>query len=142
MRQAINNMQSVVAGFDLVNADNVHTMVDTPHPAQCKEILEACDTANMSTALSILSKLWQKGYAPLDIISTLFRVAKSATFLGEQKQLDFIKVYRGFPVIYCKSYYSNKLLCRKLALRICELWMAYILKCSWLAALLASVDYR
>ena len=92
MRQAINNMQSVVAGFDIVNEENVHLMIDSPHPTQCKLILESCAKADIENALAGLAQLWQKGYAPLDIITTLFRVAKTANTLGEQLQLDFIRV--------------------------------------------------
>lgn len=92
MRQAINYLQSVVAGFELVNEANVQVMIDTPHPAQCQAILEACHKVEIETALELVGSLRRKGYAPLDILSTLFRVAKSATFLGDQKQLEFIRV--------------------------------------------------
>lgn len=97
MRQAINNLQSVVAAFDIVSEESVQSMVDSPHPTQCKDLLEHCSKGNLEAALDILRALWMKGYAPLDIITTLFRVAKSATFLGDQLQLEFIKV-RSFNV--------------------------------------------
>lgn len=32
MRQAINNLQSTVSGFDFVNSENVFKVVDQPHP--------------------------------------------------------------------------------------------------------------
>ena len=93
MRQAINNLQSVVAGFEIVNEENVHLMIDSPHPMQCRQILEFCGKGgDLESALKNLNLLWQKGYAPLDIITTLFRVAKTTDSLGEQLQLDFIRV--------------------------------------------------
>ena len=42
MRQAINNLQSTVAGFGFVNDVNVFKIVDQPHPLVIQLILLSC----------------------------------------------------------------------------------------------------
>ena len=41
MRQALNNLQSTVAGYGLVNGENVFKIVDSPHPLVVKRMLLA-----------------------------------------------------------------------------------------------------
>jgi replication factor C subunit 2/4 len=92
MRQIINNLQSTVTGFGIVNAENIYKMVDMPQPARMKRVLEACANGALDPAIEIFQSLYQEGYAPLDMIGTLFRVAKTATFLSERLQLEVIRV--------------------------------------------------
>ncbi|CAI4773137.1 ADM_collapsed_G0049930.mRNA.1.CDS.1 [Saccharomyces cerevisiae] len=74
MRQAINNLQSTVAGHGLVNADNVFKIVDSPHPLIVKKMLLA---SNLEDSIQILrTDLWKKGYSSIDIVTTSFRVTK------------------------------------------------------------------
>lgn len=92
MRQAINNLQSTVSGFDFVNADNVFKVVDQPHPLIVQEMIKACSKQNIDEALISLKKLWAKGYSAVDIISTMFKVTKSIQDLSEKKKLNYIKI--------------------------------------------------
>ncbi|OXT09841.1 hypothetical protein B9K03_12015, partial [Rothia sp. Olga] len=56
MRQAINNLQSTVAGHGLVNGDNVFKIVDSPHPLIVRKMLTA---PNLEESLQILKlELW------------------------------------------------------------------------------------
>ncbi|AGO11876.1 AaceriADR111Wp [[Ashbya] aceris (nom. inval.)] len=88
MRQAINNLQSTVAGFTLVNGDNVFKIVDSPHPLVIKKMLLS-DTLDES--LNYLRELWGKGYSAVDIITTCFRVMKNLTEIKEPLRLEMIK---------------------------------------------------
>lgn len=92
MRQAINNLQSTVSGFDFVNSDNVFRVVDQPHPLVIQQMLKACSVKDIDGALESLKKLWDKGYSAIDIISTMFRVTKGLSDITEKKKLDYIKV--------------------------------------------------
>ncbi|KAJ8099262.1 P-loop containing nucleoside triphosphate hydrolase protein [Lipomyces tetrasporus] len=92
MRQAVNNLQSTVAGFGFVNGENVFKIVDTPHPTAVQAVLKACHQGKIETALEILrTDLWDKGYSAVDIISTMFRVIKSMDEINEYRKMEYIK---------------------------------------------------
>lgn len=91
MRQAINNLQSTVSGFGFVSGDNVYQIVDQPHPLVVKSMLEACREHNLELALDRMDELWNKGYGAIDIVTTLFRVAKTFDGLSDFRRLDIIK---------------------------------------------------
>jgi replication factor C subunit 2/4 len=93
MRQAVNNLQSTVAGFGLVNGENVFKVCDQPHPIAVKALLKHCDKGKIEEALESLKELWDKGYSAVDIISTMFRVVKTMDALPEYTKLEFIKVF-------------------------------------------------
>ena len=84
---------------------------DQPHPHVARSILEACLSADLEAALAALRKLFDSGYAAVDIIGrprrgapptraagsdtpvrpgTLFKVVKYHK-MAEPKQLEFIK---------------------------------------------------
>ncbi len=96
MRQAINNLQSTVAGFGLVNGENVFKVCDQPHPIAVQNLLRDCQRGKIEDALEILRELWGKGYSAVDIISTMFRVVKTMDSLAEYTKLQFIKVNKSW----------------------------------------------
>src|SRR2546421_3106652 len=83
MRQAINNLQSTVAGFGLVNGENVFRVCDQPHPIAVQNLLRDCHKGKVEDALETLRELWGKGYSAVDIIGTMFRVVKTMDSLSE-----------------------------------------------------------
>lgn len=94
MRQAINNMQSTVAGFGFVDDINVFKIVDQPHPLVIKKILSCCcndGEGDIDSALLLLDELWNKGYSAIDIVTLTFRVAKTLPGISELKRLEIIK---------------------------------------------------
>lgn len=92
MRQAINNLQSTVAGFEFVNDVNVFKIVDQPHPLVIQLILLSClRDKDIDKALELLDGLWYKGYSAIDIVTLTFKVAKTIPNINEQKRLDLIK---------------------------------------------------
>lgn len=90
MRQALNNLQSTFTGTGAITPENVFKTADQPHPYIIKNIIKHCDTVNISSALEELQKLWNKGYACIDIVDSFFRVTKSVDIL-EKKKLAFLK---------------------------------------------------
>lgn len=91
MRQAINNLQSTVAGFGFVDDVNVFKIVDQPHPLVIKKILNACVSKSIDEAIDLLDTLWKKGYSAIDIVTLSFKVAKTLPGIDELKRLDLIK---------------------------------------------------
>ena len=58
MRQAINNLQSTVAGSGFVSGDNVFKVVDSPHPIKVQAMIKACHDSKVDEALDTLKELW------------------------------------------------------------------------------------
>jgi replication factor C subunit 2/4 len=92
MRQAINNLQSTVSGFGLVNSENVFRVCDQPHPVAVQSLLRECERGDVEEAVGRVRALWGKGYSAVDIISTMFRVVKNMDSFPEYTKLEFIKV--------------------------------------------------
>lgn len=115
MRQAINNLQSTVAGFGFVSGDNVFKVVDSPHPIAVQAMIKACMVGKIDQALETLDELWAKGYSAVDIISTMFRVTKSLDGMAEQAKLEFIRVCIVSPHVVGMWL----TFCRRLASLIC-----------------------
>ncbi|CAK4718163.1 unnamed protein product [Aphanomyces euteiches] len=91
MRNALNNCQATFSGFGYVSDTNVFKVCDQPHPTIVKSIIDACIQGNIVTAEQEMIALWKTGYSALDIIGTVFRVAKSAE-MDEKLKLDFVKL--------------------------------------------------
>ncbi|CAH6718957.1 replication factor C subunit 4 [[Candida] jaroonii] len=120
MRQAINNLQSTVAGFGFVNDVNVFKIVDQPHPLVVKKMLKCCVDGKIDDAIDLLDSLWKKGYSAIDIVTSAFRVSKTLPDVNEVKRLDMIKEI-GFVHMRVLEGVSTYLqLCGLLA-KICDL---------------------
>jgi len=91
MRQAINNLQSTHSGFGFVSGDNVFKVCDQPHPILVQAMIRACSKGDINTAMEKLTELWDQGYSAVDIVVTIFRVAKSFDELPEYTKLEYIK---------------------------------------------------
>ncbi|SCU79232.1 LANO_0A05534g1_1 [Lachancea nothofagi CBS 11611] len=88
MRQALNNLQSTVAGYGLVNGENVFKIVDSPHPLIVKKMLLA---ESLDSSLDLFQELWKKGYSAVDVVTTCFRVTKNLDEVKEATRLEMIK---------------------------------------------------
>lgn len=53
MRQALNNLQSTVNGFGLVNSGNVFKVCDEPHPLMIKNMLNFCTEGEIHQAYKV-----------------------------------------------------------------------------------------
>ncbi len=100
MRQAINNLQATAAGFGLVSGEHVYRVCDAPHPHILRAMLAACAAAHMEASQGAMEGLLAAGYAPLDIVASLFRVARTVgpgdapgggALLEEALQLEYIR---------------------------------------------------
>ena len=70
-----------------MNQDTVFKVCDQPHPHIARGILEACLEGRLDDALAGLRGLSESGYAPVDIVGTLFKVVKSHK-MPEARQLE------------------------------------------------------
>lgn len=108
LRQAINNLQATFSGFGYVTPENVYRVCDQPHPTTISGIIENCLKSNLAEALEQLDGLFSKGYAPVDLVGTFFRVVKSFSSknMSDSLQLEFIKVINEkYKVNYFCFYY-------------------------------------
>lgn len=68
-------------------------MCDQPHPLVVKRMIESCLVGDINTGYEAIKELWDLGYAPIDIIGTIFRVVKNFEHgkMAEWTKLEFIK---------------------------------------------------
>lgn len=118
MRQALNNLQATFSGFRFVNQDNVFKVpimrfylslsfinsenfiltcllipqvCDQPHPLHVKNVVRNVLEGKFDDACAGLKQLYDLGYSPTDIITTLFRIIKNYD-MAEYLKLEFMKV--------------------------------------------------
>ena len=89
MRQALNNAQATMAGFGFISTENVFKVCDQPHPILIQKALAAAASADFDGANGIMEELWKDGYCGLDIVGTLFRLAKSAEVHGHRMRTPY-----------------------------------------------------
>lgn len=119
MRQALNNLQATHSGFRFVNQDNVFKVLvtcfylfvssinsenviltcllilqvcDQPHPLHVKNVVRNVLEGKFDDACTGLRQLYDLGYSPTDIITTLFRIIKNYD-MAEYLKLEFMKVF-------------------------------------------------
>lgn len=90
MRIALNNIQSTLNGFGVVNAENLNKVCDQPHPGIAREFLALCAKQDIDAAVAKISILIDQGYSANDIIQTIFRVARTMDF-GEDVKLNVLR---------------------------------------------------
>ncbi|TYZ60788.1 hypothetical protein PybrP1_002248 [[Pythium] brassicae (nom. inval.)] len=90
MRNALNNLQATHSGFGFISDTNVFRVCDQPHPTVVRSIVGHCVAGNIDAAEKEVAALWRTGYSALDIIGTVFRVAK-AFEMDERVKLEFVK---------------------------------------------------
>ncbi|CBZ28150.1 putative replication factor C, subunit 4 [Leishmania mexicana MHOM/GT/2001/U1103] len=95
LRQALNALQATHTGYGLVNADNVFKVCDQPHPLLVENVITACVMKrNIEEAHREMNRLLNRGYAPVDVIATFFKVVQTNArlFRSELQQLEVLKI--------------------------------------------------
>mmetsp|Transcript_13034 Transcript_13034/g.33971 ORF Transcript_13034/g.33971 Transcript_13034/m.33971 type:complete len:341 (-) Transcript_13034:238-1260(-) len=90
MRQALNNAQATAAGFGMITSENVMRVCDQPHPLLLQELVKHALAGNFDGAHPVLMQLCDDGYAPVDIVGSLFRIVKY-TDCPEDAKLEMIR---------------------------------------------------
>lgn len=118
MRIGLNNIQSTFNGFGFVNADNLNKVCDQPQPTIAKAFLQACLEQDIDTAVERILFLNGQGYSVIDIIQTVFRVAKYME-MEEKTKLEFMKNIGLVHMRIAQGIASPVQLCG-LAARLCQ----------------------
>ena len=63
----------------VVNSENVFKVCDEPHPLMVSKMLDFCLERKTNEATGIIRQLYNYGYAPEDIITTVFRFASESS---------------------------------------------------------------
>ncbi|KAG8469510.1 hypothetical protein KFE25_005965 [Diacronema lutheri] len=90
MRQALNNAQATAAGFGKITSENVMKVCDQPHPLLLKQLIDAALDGDFDGAHNVFAQLWDEGYAAIDVVGSLFRIAKYHECTEESK-LELIR---------------------------------------------------
>lgn len=125
MRHALNNLQAShslakgLAGDALVNEKLVFQVCDQPHPNVVREMINCCHKGELKEANVQLQKLWSLGYAPSDIIGTLFKVTKGSLEIPEGKKLEYLREI-GFTHMRISNGVNSLLQLLGLMARLCQ----------------------
>ncbi|KAL0213199.1 hypothetical protein RCL1_006825 [Eukaryota sp. TZLM3-RCL] len=106
MRAAINNLQATVSGFGMVSAEHVYKVCDQPHPVLTGQILSYCEQGELNKALASVINLSNKGYAPVDIVTTLFRLTQRSV-LADHLKLEYLKVLSLYQLKISQGHSST-----------------------------------
>ncbi|ODQ82703.1 hypothetical protein BABINDRAFT_159228 [Babjeviella inositovora NRRL Y-12698] len=120
MRQAINNLQSTVAGFTFVSGENVFRVVDSPHPLVVRKMVLSASAGQIDDAIDYLNTLWAKGYSAVDIASTSFKVTKNMVEIKEGRRLELIREI-GFTHMHVLEGVSSYLQLSGMLARIADM---------------------
>ncbi|ORM41298.1 Replication factor C subunit 2 [Babesia sp. Xinjiang] len=75
MRRALNNLQNVSSGYNLVTSDNVYKVCDVPSPELIRKMLQNCLDGQWREAHEKAEELLALGHSPLDIIGRCTRTS-------------------------------------------------------------------
>jgi replication factor C subunit 2/4 len=127
MRHALNNLQAshslakgLAGGEGIVNEKTVFQVCDQPHPNVVRSMVDFCHKGELKEANAQLQKLWTLGYAPSDIIGTLFKVTKAHLELSEGKKLEFLREI-GFTHMRIANGVNSLLQLLGLMGRLCQI---------------------
>jgi len=118
LRQALNALQATAVGGGHVDRESVFRVCDQPHPLVLQSCLHLCAKQELEGAHAALMDLSDQGYSPLDIVTTLFRVARNAD-LGEFLKLEFVREI-GMTHLRIGDGTSTRLQLAGLAARLCR----------------------
>lgn len=91
MRNALNNLQSTHSGFGVVDETAVFKVCDQPHPLIVANILRNCISGDLEAGLTNLRRLWNNGYAAIDLVQTIFKVTRTLD-VPEGTKLQLVKL--------------------------------------------------
>lgn len=103
IRQIINNMECIFNCYKKLNKTTIYNIIDKPKPYYIKKILECCFDGNLEQSLEILSKLYDNGYSPNDILQTFMKFILEEDFKFDKltKQTK-MKLYEIIALSYIK----------------------------------------
>lgn len=92
LRKAVNDLQMVFKGFNVVNGDNVFKICDYPSTESISNILQACVSNNINKAICEFDSILNSGYSIQDIIESFVLVCKDKYLfkIDEDKRFDFM----------------------------------------------------
>jgi replication factor C subunit 2/4 len=83
LRQTINNLQSTYSGYGEITYDNVLKICDIPQPELLSNIIINAQQNNFVESYNHITKIYNMGYSPIDIVNTLFDILKNSNIEDE-----------------------------------------------------------
>ncbi|KAJ0229241.1 hypothetical protein HA466_0318030 [Hirschfeldia incana] len=114
MRQALNNLQATFSGFRFGNQENVFEVCDQLTRFTSRNMVRNVLGSKFYDACHGMKQLYDLGYSPTDIITTLFRIIKNYD-MAEYLKLEFMKETGFAHMRICDGVGSYLQLCGLLA---------------------------
>lgn len=92
LRQAINLLQAAKSTGKKITAQSIYKIADQPQPNAILQMIRSCLKGNAIEASLEMQALFRLGYAPIDIVTTLLRVAKTTVEItDEHKRCEMLE---------------------------------------------------
>ena len=91
MRYALNNSQSCIVGFGVINEENVYKIVELPRPKEIEKIYNFCLNKMFVDAINKFSELYNDGYSCLEIISVFNRLIQENDKIDDKVRITLLK---------------------------------------------------
>lgn len=106
MRYAVNNLQSCVTGFGVLNKENLYKIVDIPRPEIMLKLFEKCLNKNFSV-LNDTKELLDNGYSSLEIIGVFNRIVESTELINDELKDRIFRIISETKTLILESYDSD-----------------------------------
>ncbi len=116
MRYALNNLQSTVFGFGILNKDNLYKIIDIPRPEKLVNIFELVQSKKLDEIIILLNDLLSEGYSLLDILHVFNRIILSDIKIEDDNKIKIMReiskyksqLLDGFDKkIYAYTFFAN-----------------------------------
>ena len=102
IRQAINNLECIYYSALEFNVDNINIILDKPKPVYMNQILTHCINNDLDNSIDIITKLYNKGYTPNDILLTFMKCLMDESKICEIEHEYILKIYEIISLTYIR----------------------------------------
>lgn len=106
MRNAVNNLQSTVVGFEELTKDNVYKIVDIPRPEIMIKLFSKCSRIDFSVCTDVF-ELLSEGYNMFEIVSVFSKIAETTSEINDDLRDKILKVVTKYKALMLDSYDSR-----------------------------------
>lgn len=96
VRSAINLLDNVRNGFQMVDVANTKVLLYRPSNVNIENFINLCIQKDLFSAINVLSLLKQKGFCGTDILLSIFNYLSLYSKLSEKSNIQFISIIVKF----------------------------------------------
>lgn len=102
IRQSINNLECIYFSNMEFNIENIYKILVKPIPIIMEELYNECINNNFNNAIEIITKLYNKGYTPNDILLTFMKFLMEKQYNQTDNYEEILKIYETVSLSYVR----------------------------------------